>query len=47
MLVGVSPGDPLTLAGVTTLVLLVAGIAALVPATRAALVEPMRVLRDE
>jgi putative ABC transport system permease protein len=47
MLVGVSPGDPLTLAGVTALVLLVAGIAALVPATRAALVEPMRVLRDE
>jgi predicted permease len=47
MLYGVSASDPATLLCVVAIVLVVAGLAALVPATRAALVEPMRVLRDE
>jgi predicted permease len=47
MLYGVSPSDPATLSTVMAIVLVVAGFAALVPATRAALVEPMRVLRDQ
>jgi ABC-type lipoprotein release transport system permease subunit len=47
MLYGVSASDPATLLCVVAIVLVVAGFAALVPATRAALVEPMRVLRDE
>jgi predicted permease len=47
MLYGVSPSDPVTLSSVIAIVLVVAGLAALVPATRAALVDPMRVLRDE
>jgi putative ABC transport system permease protein len=47
MLFGVSPSDPLTLSGVVATVLVVAALAALVPAVRAALVEPMRTLREE
>jgi ABC-type antimicrobial peptide transport system permease subunit len=47
MLYGVSPSDPLTLSGVIAIVLAVAALAAVVPATRAALVEPMRTLREE
>lgn len=47
MLYGVSPSDPMTLSSVVAIVLVVAALAALVPATRAALVEPMRALRDE
>jgi putative ABC transport system permease protein len=47
MLYGVSASDPVTLSSVIAIVLVVAGLAALVPATRAALVEPMRVLRGE
>jgi putative ABC transport system permease protein len=47
MLYGVSPSDPATLSIVVGIVLGVATLAALIPATRAALVEPMRVLRDE
>jgi len=47
MLYGVSPSDPATLASVITIVLAVAALAALVPATRAALVEPSRALREE
>jgi hypothetical protein len=47
MLYGVSPSDPLTLSSVIAIVLVVAVLAALVPATRAALVEPMRTLREE
>jgi putative ABC transport system permease protein len=47
MLYGVSPSDPLTLSSVIAIVLIVAVLAALVPATRAALVEPMRTLREE
>jgi len=47
MLFGVSPGDPITLGGVVVLVVAVAALAALLPAWRAARVEPMRVLREE
>jgi putative ABC transport system permease protein len=47
MLYGVSPSDPLTLSSVIAIVLVVAALAALIPATRAALVEPMRTLREE
>ena len=47
VLYGVSAADPLTLSTVVALVLIVAAAASLVPATRAALVDPMRVLRDE
>ncbi|MPZ21293.1 MAG: FtsX-like permease family protein [Luteitalea sp.] len=47
MLYGVSPSDPVTLSTVVGLVLAVAALAALVPAVRAALVEPMQVLREE
>jgi putative ABC transport system permease protein len=47
MLFGVSPSDPATLAAVAGLVLAVAAVAVLVPALRAARVEPMQVLRDE
>ena len=47
MLFGVSPSDPLTLSAVVATVLVVAALAALVPAIRAALVEPMRTLREE
>lgn len=47
MLFGVSPADATTMAGVAVLVLVVAALAALVPATRAALVQPMRTLRED
>jgi hypothetical protein len=47
LLYGVSPSDPATLASVAAVVLVVATLAALIPATRAALLEPMRTLRDE
>jgi ABC-type antimicrobial peptide transport system permease subunit len=47
MLFGVSPSDPLTLAGVIGLVTVVAARAALLPALRAARVDPMQVLREE
>jgi putative ABC transport system permease protein len=47
MLFGVSPFDAATLAGVVALVTVVAVVAALVPAIRAARVDPMTVLRDE
>jgi putative ABC transport system permease protein len=47
MLYGVSPSDPLTLALVTVIVLTGATLASLIPAARGALVEPMRVLRDD
>jgi putative ABC transport system permease protein len=47
MLYRVSPTDGLTLAGVVSLVLIVAGVASLVPAVRASRVEPMQVLREE
>jgi len=47
MLFGISPSDVRTLSGVIALVLAVSATAALIPSVRAALVEPMRVLRDE
>jgi ABC-type antimicrobial peptide transport system permease subunit len=47
MLYGVTPRDPYTLAAVVLVTLSVAGVASLVPAIRAALVEPMKVLRDD
>ena len=47
MLYGVSVTDAATLSGVPILVLVVAALACLVPAVRAARVEPMDVLRDE
>ena len=47
MLYGVSPSDAPTLSGVVLIVIAVAGVASLVPAVRAARVEPMQVLRDE
>jgi putative ABC transport system permease protein len=47
MLYGVSPSDPATLGGVIVLVLAVAAVAALVPAARAAFMQPMRTLREE
>jgi putative ABC transport system permease protein len=46
MLYGVTPGDPVVLATVVAIVLVVATVAALIPAMRAALIEPMHVLRD-
>jgi predicted permease len=47
LLYGVSPTDFPTLSAVILLVLVVAAIASLIPAARAARVEPMQVLRDE
>jgi hypothetical protein len=47
MLYGVSPSDVVTLSTVVLLMLLVAASAALVPALRAAHVDPMQVLREE
>ena len=47
MLYGVSPTDVTTLSAVVLLVLVVAAIASLAPAIRAASVEPMQVLREE
>ena len=47
MLFGVAPSDATTLSAVVLIVLTVAAIASLLPAIRAARVEPMQVLRDE
>ena len=47
ILYGVSPRDPLTLSLVATLLMLVALAAAWIPASRAASVQPMEVLRHE
>jgi len=47
MLYGVSAVDPATYAGVMVFILLVAAIASLAPAVRAAGVEPVKVLREE
>jgi len=47
MLYGVSPSDVTTLSAVVLLVLVVATVASLAPAIRAASVEPMQVLREE
>ena len=47
MLFGVSPWDAITMTGVIALVIAVSIAASLLPAVRAARVEPMQVLRDE
>jgi ABC-type antimicrobial peptide transport system permease subunit len=47
MLYGVSAWDALTLGGVVTIVLAVSVLASLLPAIRAARLEPMQVLRDQ
>jgi putative ABC transport system permease protein len=46
MLFGVTPADPVTLFAVSGVVMVVAVIAVVIPAGRAALVDPNRVLRD-
>ncbi|HEV1286694.1 MAG TPA: FtsX-like permease family protein, partial [Bryobacteraceae bacterium] len=47
MLYEIDPADPATFAGVAVLVLIVATLAALVPARRATRVDPMIALRHE
>ena len=47
MLFGVEPTDPATLIAVLVVVLTVAALASLIPAARAAFLQPMRVLREE
>lgn len=47
LLYGVRPAEPLTLIGVSVVLLAVAGVAIALPALRAASVDPMAVLRDE
>ena len=47
MLYGVSPADPATLGGVIVVVLTIAGVAAVIPAARAAFAPPVRALREE
>jgi putative ABC transport system permease protein len=47
LLYGVSPLDPVTLSSVVGIVLVVTTLAALIPAARAAFVQPMRALRED
>jgi ABC-type antimicrobial peptide transport system permease subunit len=47
MLYGVSPSDPMTILGVVSIVLVVAVMASLLPAIRAARSDPMHVLRSD
>jgi putative ABC transport system permease protein len=47
MLYGVSPADPATLFGVLAIVVMVAFLAALIPAARATFVQPVRALRED
>jgi ABC-type antimicrobial peptide transport system permease subunit len=47
MLYGVSPSDPVTLSSVVAIVVIVAAAAALLPALRAARIDPMQALRED
>jgi ABC-type lipoprotein release transport system permease subunit len=47
MLFGVSRMDPVVMSAVVVIVTALAVIGSLIPAVRASLIEPMRVLRDE
>jgi ABC-type antimicrobial peptide transport system permease subunit len=47
LLYGVSPFDPLTLAGVIVLVVGVAALAAFLPSLRASRIDPMDALRED
>ena len=47
MLFGVSPADPIVMASVMAIVFGVSMVGALIPAARASLIDPMRVLREE
>jgi ABC-type lipoprotein release transport system permease subunit len=47
MLFGVEPTDPATLVAVLVVVMTVAVLASLIPALRAAFLQPMQVLREE
>jgi hypothetical protein len=47
MLFGVTPADPVTLGAVVVVVIGVAALASAIPAARAALIQPMRTLREE
>jgi putative ABC transport system permease protein len=47
LLYGVAPSDPLTLAGASGLLVLIAALASWIPARRAARVDPARTLRSE
>jgi len=47
LLVGVKPWDPVTFAGITVTFLAIVGLAAWLPARRAAGIDPMEALRSE
>jgi putative ABC transport system permease protein len=47
MLYGVKPGDPVTLAAISTMLVLIALAASFIPARRAAKIDPMNALRHE
>jgi ABC-type antimicrobial peptide transport system permease subunit len=47
ILFGVSPRDPVVVTAAVCVLLLCAGLAALVPARRAMTIDPMRAIRDE
>jgi ABC-type antimicrobial peptide transport system permease subunit len=46
-LYGLSPADPITFSGGVAILLLVATVATLIPASRAARVDPLQALRNE